>query len=88
MQPNEVRQALSEFVRKEILPEGMTELDDHTPLLDSGIIESLSLVSLIGFIQTRFAVRVPDSDIVAQNFADLESISKLVVKLSAKSAAK
>lgn len=39
-----------------------------TALLDSGLLDSISLVGLIQFMEERFAIKIPDSDIDADLF--------------------
>lgn len=39
-----------------------------TGLLDSGLLDSINLVGLIQFIEEKFSIRIPDSDIGAELF--------------------
>ncbi len=40
----------------------------ETGLLDSGLLDSINLVGLIQFIEEKFSIRIPDSDIGAELF--------------------
>ncbi len=40
----------------------------ETGLLDTGLLDSINLVGLIQFIEDRFKIRIPDSDIGADLF--------------------
>jgi acyl carrier protein len=60
----------SELVRdSELLP-----LADDTSLLDSGILDSLSLLQLVVFLEERFGITVGDADLLPENFASVNTI--------------
>lgn len=50
-------------------------------LLDSGLIDSVGIFELIGFLETEFGVEVDDEEIVPDNF---ETIGKLVAFVDGK----
>lgn len=60
----------SEFVQdSSLLPLGNT-----TSLLETGILDSLSLLRLVVFIQERFGIMVDDVDLIPENFDTVEAI--------------
>jgi acyl carrier protein len=59
------------------------EVDPHTPLLEWGILNSLSTTALVVFINERLGVDVPAERMVGRNFRDLDSITRLVLELAA-----
>jgi clorobiocin biosynthesis protein CloN5 len=80
----EIRRRLLEFVRARFLggdPRG--ELDEQTPLLELGILDSLNTAVLLTFIKDELAVRVPHADINATNFATVTSIATTVSTIAA-----
>ena len=58
-------------------------IDTDTPLLELGILDSLSMISLMTFIQTEFGVHVPDEAVIPQYFENLGTITALVDTLQA-----
>jgi acyl carrier protein len=54
------------------------DLDGSVSLLEDGVIDSLGLVDLIGFIGMRFSVQLSPSEIVPANFQTIQSIAALV----------
>lgn len=58
-----------EFVR------GRKEVNPDDDLLSSGILNSLGILKLVAFIEERFDTRVPDEDIVFENFQSIQSLS-------------
>jgi acyl carrier protein len=76
-----VMDTLRNYVVEQILQDSNVAIDPETPLLEWGILNSISTVQLIGFIRERFQVDVPPEDVVGANFKDLRSISELLAQL-------
>jgi acyl carrier protein len=53
-------------------------LANETPLLDSGILDSLSLLRLVVFLEERFGITMGDADLLPENFASVNSICAYV----------
>ncbi|MCA9687535.1 MAG: alpha/beta fold hydrolase, partial [Myxococcales bacterium] len=68
---------LLDFVITEIL-HGEEDFDEGTPLLALGVLDSLSMVSLLTFIQERFGVVVVNDDVTVENFEDVAAIAAMV----------
>jgi acyl carrier protein len=51
--------------------------DDH-PLLTSGVIDSLGLIRLVGFLESEFGIRVDDRELVPSNFGTIASIAAFI----------
>jgi acyl carrier protein len=54
------------------------ELSDDFPLIESGVLDSMGLVSLLGFLETRFSVHIDGSDLTLENFETPLAIARLV----------
>lgn len=69
---------IKEFIKDEILFEDATAtLNDDTPLL-SGVMDSLSLMQLVAFLEDEFDVEIDDADMTADHFRTVADIEKLV----------
>lgn len=55
--------------RPELLP-----LQDDTPLLESGILDSLALLRLLVFLENEFNVQVDDFELIPENFNTIDAI--------------
>ncbi len=53
-------------------------LSDDFPLLENRVIDSLGLFRIVDFLETEYGLRIPDDQLVPENFATLHSIAKLV----------
>jgi acyl carrier protein len=54
------------------------ELEPDTSLISSGIIDSLSLIRLINFIESRFNVTIEDDEVTPDNFETLNLLDALI----------
>ena len=69
---------IREFIKEEILFEDANAtLADDTQLL-SGVMDSLSLMQLVAFLEDEFDVEIDDSDMTADHFRTVSDIEQLV----------
>ena len=58
---DELRKTILDFVRREYLEDDDTEIDVHSPLISSGIVDSFSMVSLKTFIEKKYKLSILES---------------------------
>jgi acyl carrier protein len=56
------------------------ELTDDRELITEGILDSVGVYQLVGFLEERFGVQVTDDDIVFENFATVNDVAALVAR--------
>ena len=66
---------INDYISEELVrdPE-LLPLADDTSLLESGILDSLSLLQLVVFLEERFGITVGDADLLPENFASVNTI--------------
>lgn len=79
MQRTEIIERLREYLAKDVLGGKDIGLDETTPLLEWGIINSLEIVRLLAFIHRQFGIDLPPAELNADNFTNLPSIADMVV---------
>jgi acyl carrier protein len=84
VQDQVIFESLRAYVSERILQDSSVTLEPDTPLLEWGILNSISTVQLIGFIREQFQVDVPPEELAGRNFKDLRSISQLLTQLDSK----
>ena len=72
----EIRQSIKDFVVKEFNPK--LPLDFESPLVQQGIIDSLAIFMLIGFIKEEFGVQIDPDNVSLENFETINAIEALV----------
>ena len=74
-----IQAELKDYILKEFLAgEDPEELTDSTPLVSSGILDSLATLQLISFLEKKFNINVQAHEADEENFNTIESISNLV----------
>lgn len=67
------------FVDEKLVPKNkFADFDENQSLLETGIIDSLSLLRLVSFIEERFQVRLSDEELTPENFENLHAIVELI----------
>jgi len=70
-----VEKIINDYVSQELIPDpALLPLADETPLLDSGILDSLGLLRLVVFLEEQFGITMDDADLLPENFATVNSI--------------
>jgi acyl carrier protein len=84
MSEADVLQKTRDFVAETFLymRPGATVADD-APLLASGIIDSLGVMELVGFVEQSFGLTIAPEDITEDNFGSLKGIARYVVSRGA-----
>ena len=71
---------LKQFVVRELLDGRDTGLDEHTPLLAWGVLDSLSVNVLVSFTSERFGIDVPQSEVTPENLKDLDAYVAMLMR--------
>jgi len=61
----------------ELAPE-WSELPDDLPLVESSVLDSLDMLTLVSLIESEFGVPVRDEDVVLENFGTIGRIAAFV----------
>jgi acyl carrier protein len=70
--------SIKTFIRTELVYDDEKDFAENTNLIERGIIDSMSLVRLISFIEENYEIQVQDEDIVPENFSSLNKISSFI----------
>lgn len=75
---NNIEQTIKNFLEKET---GHTIADSSTNLIETGVVDSFSMIKVIGFIEEHLGVAINMEELSPENFYSLESITAFVRKL-------
>jgi acyl carrier protein len=76
-----VKEMILDYIKNEYLDEDEADevqLDENTPLISSGIVDSFSMVSLKRFLEKKYSVSIPDDQATPEAFNTVNSIIELV----------
>jgi acyl carrier protein len=78
-----VKEVILEYIKNEYIDEDEADeikLDENTPLITSGIVDSFSMVSLKRFLEKKYGISIPDDQATPDAFNTVNSIIKVVEK--------
>ena len=75
----ELKDTILDYVKKEYLEEDDDrEITYDSPLISGGIVDSFSMVSLKRFLETKYAIQIPDAKATPEAFDSVNNILKLL----------
>ncbi len=75
----ELKDTILAYVKKEYLEEDDDrEITYDSPLISGGIVDSFSMVSLKRFLETKYAIQIPDAKATPEAFDSVNNILKLL----------
>ena len=76
------KQILTEYVEKEIMRRPGGVASEDLDLLSTGILNSLSLLQLISFVERKFNRQIPVEEIVYENFHSVAAMADYLTAAS------
>ncbi len=77
--PNAVKSTIKNYILEEFLPgEDPDELTDSVEMMTLGILDSVSVMQLVTFLEEQFDVTFEANEVGAEHMNTLEEITKLV----------
>lgn len=73
-----ILESLKEFVIRELLRGQGDGLDENTPLIELGLINSMSIMMIEAHIAKTFGVRVPMERLTTKTLANLKALAAVV----------
>jgi len=71
----ELEAVINDYISRELVQDAtLLPLTNATSLLETGVLDSLSLLKLVLFVQERFGIVVDDVDLVPEHFASVDTI--------------
>lgn len=69
-----MKQAIQEFIEKDLLSGQSVSTGED--LLTTELLDSLSVMRLVAFIDKKLGIRVPPKDLTLKNFSTIDSIAE------------
>jgi acyl carrier protein len=78
---DEITKVIHGFILGEFLPgEDPMELSAHTPLISGGILDSITTLKLVTFLEDRFGIMIEAHEAGVDNLDSIGQIAALVAK--------
>jgi acyl carrier protein len=81
----DILETVKAYVVEKILIGDDNRIGPDTDFLENGILDSTSVLELVGFLEEKFGIRVEDDELVPENMNSLEKITIYVSKKTGKS---
>lgn len=80
--------ALKAFIVDELLDGQDADFNEFTPLLEWGVIDSISMVQLLAFVDSRFGINVDQAAITAADVMNLAAFANYLARIPRKAMAR
>ena len=77
----EISNVVHEFILREFLAgEDPNELSAHTPLITGGILDSITTLKMVTFLEDRFGITIDAHEAGVENLDSIDQIAALVAR--------
>ncbi len=84
MNEQEIKSELKTYILNEFLPgEDPAALTDATPLMTTGILDSIAVLKAVTFLESQFGIVVQPHEAVVDNLNTLSDMARLVMSKKA-----
>jgi len=75
-----LKSVIKDYISKEVVTgSNRPVIDDETKLIESGILDSLSVLQVVMYIEDKFGIQAGPEEIVAENFETVSAMSRYVL---------
>jgi acyl carrier protein len=84
MSLQDIKATVKSFILNEFLPgEDPAALTDTTPLMTTGILDSIAVLKVVTFLENQFGITIDPYEAVVENLNTLSDIGRLVMSKKA-----
>ena len=66
------------YIQNELANEPVDHIEPEEDLVGSGLVDSLGMMRLIGFIEKEFEIKIGPEDMTVENFGTLQNIEAYI----------
>ena len=81
---NDITKDILEFLKSRGFLEGKKSVREHESLTETGVIDSIGLLQLVDYLESKYKIEIPMEMITPENFDTLAGISQSVINLKNK----
>ena len=75
-----MKETIARYIATDLLNESTRAIADDEDLLGSGLLDSLSVISLVHFIEQEASIEIPAEDVTIDNFISLLAIDSYIAR--------
>ncbi len=65
------------FVEKKFI-KTVDDLNDEDSLLEKGVVDSVGMLDLVGFIENEYSIKIDEDELMPENFDSLKAIQDFI----------
>lgn len=89
MNEEDIKAKVKSFLLNEYLPgEDPAALTDTTPLMTTGILDSIAVLKVVTFLEETFGINIEPHEAVVENLNSLADVARLVLRKASATAAR
>ena len=70
---------IMELIKNQLVREKtMKNIGRGDDLIESGVIDSLGILKLLEFLESKFSIHIADEELIPENFQSIESIESFI----------
>lgn len=77
-----LRDDLADMISREVSLDPSATIEADTDLLMSGLVDSLGVVQIVGWLEDRLGVQIDPIDVVLENFETVDAMTAFAAGLS------
>ncbi|MCK9592185.1 MAG: acyl carrier protein [Methanoregula sp.] len=81
---NEINKDILQFLKSRGFLDSKNSVREHESLTETGVIDSIGLLQLVDYLESRYKIEIPMEIITPENFDTLAGISQSVITLKSK----
>jgi acyl carrier protein len=81
---NEIEKDIVQFLKSRGFLDGKKAIKEQESLTETGVIDSIGLLQLVDYLESRYKIEIPMEIITPENFDTLNGISQSVMNLKNK----
>jgi acyl carrier protein len=79
-----IAEEIVEILKVDILQEDDLTIETDEDLLTSGTLDSMALIRLVAAIEEKYEIKIPPTDLVIENFININAIEAYLQKQASK----
>ncbi len=76
----EMERKIREFIIKNLYYADDNPIGDEDSFLETGVVDSMGVMELVGYVQSEFGIEVGQEEIVVENFDSIRKLADFVRK--------
>ncbi len=78
MPEKNIQESVTQFIFSKFPLAKKKGIAPNESLLESGIVDSMGILEIVTYIEDEYSIQLSDEEVLADNFATVESIAELI----------